>query len=109
MTDPSALVFWASTLLLTAGTLCLRGSFIWLLGRIKQSEAFVRGLRFIPVAVLPAIVVPSVFLHQGDVAWLQGYERGLAWCMALIVAFLTRSMLATIGAGMAALHLLLAL
>ena len=79
------------------------------MGRIKQSDSFVRALRFIPVAVLPAIVVPSVFLHQGSVQWPGGHERALAWCLALVVAFVTRSMLATIFAGMAALHLLLAL
>lgn len=106
MTPPSDLVFWASTLLLAAVTIALRGSFIWLHGRIRQSDALVRALRFIPVSVLPAIVLPGVVLHQGHAQWLHGNERFVAWLAAMAVAFSTRSMLATICAGMAVLHLL---
>lgn len=102
--------YWPVALGVGLGTLAIRASFILVMDKLSLPELVHRMLRFIPASVLPALVVPAVFLHGsgGDVSWA-GWERSAAWIIAVIIAWKTRNVLATIGAGMAALWVIRAL
>lgn len=87
-------------------TFGMRYSFIYLLGRFELPETLRRALRFVPPAVLSAIVFPELFVRSGqfDVSWTN--FRLLAGVVAVLVAWKTKNTLLTILAGMAALLIL---
>jgi branched-subunit amino acid transport protein len=89
--------------LLTFG---MRFSFIYLLGRYEVPETIRRALRFVPPAVLSAIVVPELFVRSGEIQVSLTNYRLLAGLLAVLVAWRTRNTLLTILAGMLALVLL---
>ena len=89
--------------LLTFGT---RLSFIFLLDRLTPPPWLYRGLRFVPVAVLTAIIIPELLLHSGSLDVSITNHRLLAGLLAALVAWRTRSALLTILIGMAALLVL---
>ena len=92
--------------LLTFGT---RLSFIFLLDRLTPPPWLYRGLRFVPVAVLTAIISPELLLHSGSFDFSLANYRLLAGLVAGIVAWKTRSAFLTILVGMAFLLALQAL
>jgi len=89
--------------LLTFG---MRFSFVYLLGRFEVPDTMRRALRFVPPAVLSAIVVPELLIRSGqmDVSWMN--FRLLAGVAAILVAWRTKNTLLTILGGMAVLLLL---
>ncbi len=98
-------IWWVMVLggLLTFGT---RLSFIVLLGRTSIPDWLVRALRFVPPAVLSAIIFPDLFLDQGVLAVSQANHRLLAGLAAVLAAIWRRNTYLTILVGMAALLLL---
>jgi branched-subunit amino acid transport protein len=90
-------------------TFALRLSFIALLGTIEIPPFLRRALRFVPVAVLTAVVIPLLFYENGTLEVSLGNERSLARLAAALIAWRTRSVLFTIGGGMAALWTLQAI
>jgi len=90
-------------------TFAIRLSFIALLGRVEVPPLLTRALRFVPAAVLSAIIVPELVVRDGAPDLRLGNPRLLAGLLAALVAWRTRSVLTTIAAGMAALWALLAL
>ncbi len=95
-----ALIFGAAAI-----TFLLRFSF---LGTLKADAipARVRAvLRFVPPAVLAAIVVPALAIRDGAIALAASNPRPAAALVALVVAWLTRSVIWTIVVGMVALWL----
>ncbi len=97
--------FWQNILLLALGTFCIRFSLISLSGRVKISERTKELFSYIPAAILPALVAPMVFFHQGSATWLLGKERALVLMLTIAVCAFTRSTLATILFGLVALYL----
>ena len=92
---------------MAVGTLLLRYSFIGLVGRVDRvPETALRVLRFVPSAVLAALVAPALFRPEGLIDFTLGNERMLAGLIAAGVAWWTRNMFYTIGAGMAVLWIL---
>ncbi|MFO7966821.1 MAG: AzlD domain-containing protein [Archaeoglobaceae archaeon] len=92
------------------GTFLLRLSFIFLMGKLSEVPPNVeRALRFVPPAVLTALVVPSIVYVDSSLAIEAGNEKLFAGALAAIVAWRTRNMLATIAIGMLALWTLQAL
>lgn len=89
--------------LLTYG---MRLSFIYLFGRFHVSETVRRALRFVPPAVLSAIIFPELLMQNNQLYVSPGNERMWAGLVAILVAWLTKDTLLTILAGMAALLLL---
>lgn len=84
------------------GTWLIRLSFIALLGRVEHVPPLMASiLRLIPAAVLAAIVAPALTHSTGT--FDLGTARFVAGVVAGLVAWRTRNVLATIGAGMAAL------
>ncbi len=87
-------------------TFCTRLSFILLLDRLRMPDWFQRALRFVPAAVLSAIIVPELASQNGTLNLSLSNAQIPAGIVAIIVAWRTRNILLTIGAGMAALLIL---
>lgn len=117
MTASDAVV-WTAILLGGLGTFAIRGSFLFLYGRLDLPALVERALRFVPAAVLAALVVPAVLQVGGTPVVETGLEpvaavralatsdRVLAGALAAVVAWRTEDILATIVVGMGALLLL---
>jgi branched-subunit amino acid transport protein len=84
-------------------TFATRLSFILLLHRIRVPEWFRRGLRFVPVAVLSAILLPELTRPDGTLFLSWRNPQLLAGAVAILVAWRTKNVILTIIAGMAAL------
>jgi len=86
-----------------------RASFIVLLGRRRMPILLLRALRFVPPAVLSAIVFPEVLMPSGALDVSVGNVRLLAGLVAILVAWRTRNAVLTILVGMVALWTLQAI
>lgn len=84
-------------------TFATRLSFILLLDRIKVPDWFRRGLRFVPVAVLSAIILPELTSPNNTLFLSWRNPELLAGIVAILVAWKTKNVLLTILAGMVAL------
>jgi branched-subunit amino acid transport protein len=84
-------------------TFAMRFSFIYLLGRAELPEALRRMLRFVPAAVLSALIAPELLLHAGSADVSPGNTRLIAGLLAVLVAWWTKNTLITILVGMALL------
>ena len=84
-------------------TFALRVSFIALSGRLEMPPLVKRALRFVPAAVLSAIVVPALVFREDTLDLTLNNEKLLAGALAALVAWATRSIIWTIVAGMVAL------
>lgn len=87
-------------------TYAVRLSFIVLGERGQVSPVFQRGLKYVPTAVLSAIILPELLQPGGTLDISLGNARLLAGLIAALVAWRTKSILWTIGVGMGALWLL---
>ena len=94
---------WLTMLAMGLITFALRVSFIALSDRFKLPPLVQRALRFVPVAVLPAIVVPAVVFQESGLELTLGNEKLLAGLVSGVVAWYTKSIIWTIAAGMIAL------
>ena len=72
-------------------------------------DRLLRALRYVPAAVLSAIIAPELLMPGGAFDLSLGNERLLAGLVAILVAWRTRNVLLTVIAGMGALWLLQAL
>ena len=92
-----------------AVTFALRLSFIALLGRIEIPLYLGRALRFVPAAVLTAVVIPLLFYADGSLEVSLGNERLLAGVVAALICWRTKSVPLTLIGGMATLWTLQAI
>lgn len=77
-----------------------------LLGRVEMPKPVFRALRFVPPAVLTAIIVPTmVFDSNGTLDLRLQNSTLIAGIISIGVAWRTRNVLLTIVIGMAALWL----
>lgn len=108
MSEPSSVEIWLVILLGSLGTYALRLSFIGLIGYVGETpERLEDGLRFVPPAVLAALVAPTFFYLDGTVTLSLANHELLAGAVAALVAWRTESLIATLVAGMGALYVLL--
>lgn len=84
-------------------TFAIRFSFIYLLGRGSLPVNVRRLLRFVPAAVLSAIISPELLLHSGGLDLTLQNTRLLAGVVAVVVAWRTKNVLLTILVGMGSL------
>ncbi|GAB4423496.1 MAG: hypothetical protein Kow002_13040 [Anaerolineales bacterium] len=84
-------------------TFGMRFSFIYLFGRYEVPETMRRALRFVPPAVLSAIVFPELLIQAGQLNFAWTNFRLLAGVIAILVAWKTKNTLLTILAGMVSL------
>lgn len=82
-----------------------RLSFIALFARRAMPPALARALKYVPAAMLTALILPMIVDWKGAAGDL-ATPRVAAALIAAAVAFVTRSTLQTLGAGMVALWLL---
>jgi branched-subunit amino acid transport protein len=94
---------WLVMLIAGLLTFATRLSFILLLDRIKVPDWFRRGLRFVPAAVLSAIILPELATHNAALDISLHNPQLYAGALAVLVAWRTRNVLLTILAGMAGL------
>lgn len=97
--------FLLNVLLLTLGTIFIRGFFISLSGKMKVSEKMRELFSFIPSAVLPAFIFPATFYHQGVIEAVGGKERFLVLVISGIIFYFKRSTLLIISVGLILLFL----
>jgi branched-subunit amino acid transport protein len=89
--------------LLTYGT---RLSSIVLLGHKKIPASLSRTLRFVPPAVLSALIFPALLLSSDNQTISLLNERLIAGLIAAIIAWRTKNVMLTIIVGMVVLLLL---
>jgi branched-subunit amino acid transport protein len=99
------MVFWFTILGMGVITFALRLSFIFLLGRFELPPLLQQALRFVPVTVLPAIVLPAIAYTDTGLDLSLGNARIPAAILAIAVAWRTRNVLLTIISGMVGLWL----
>ncbi|MCA9925026.1 MAG: AzlD domain-containing protein [Anaerolineales bacterium] len=90
-------------------TYLIRLTPILLLERVGLRDELRQALRFVPAAVLSAIVFPELLMPDGTLDISLGNERLLAGLLAGVVAWRTKNVLITIAVGMAALWILQAI
>lgn len=110
MTSFGTRSIWLIVAATAVGTLLVRWSFIGLAAHAaKVPPPLQRALRFVPAAVLAAITVPVLLRPDGPLDVTFDNHRLIAGCIAALIAWRTRHVLATIVAGMAVLWTLDAL
>ncbi|MEF8783582.1 MAG: AzlD domain-containing protein [Haloarculaceae archaeon] len=96
-------VIWALVVVIGVATFALRLSFIALFGHLEEiPEGLQRALRYVPPAVLAALVFPAVIAFQPGTGELAA-DRLIAGVLAGAVAWRTENVFATIGVGMGVL------
>ena len=105
----STLALWLAIVGAGAITFALRLSFIALLGQIEIPLVLARALRFVPAAVLTAVVIPLLLYVNGAVEVSFGNERLLAGLAAVLICWRTRSVPLTHVGGMVVLWTLQAI
>ena len=82
-------------------TFLLRYGLIGMSGRIKLSSSVIQMLRYVPPAVLTAIVTPAVLMPSGDRLMLSYTNARLIGAItAILVSYWTKNLLLTIVLGM---------
>jgi branched-subunit amino acid transport protein len=89
--------------LLTFG---IRLSFMVFMGQAQVSPMLRQALRFVPVAVLSALIAPALFLPKGSLDLSAGNSRLIAGILAILVAWRTKNALLTIISGIVCLLVL---
>lgn len=87
-------------------TYAIRLSFIALVPQERLPDLFRRSLRYVPPAVLAALITPELFRPAGPFDISLGNHRLLAGTLAAIIAWRSRNTWLTIATGMVALWLL---
>jgi branched-subunit amino acid transport protein len=95
--------FWLIVIASGLVTYAIRLSFLAGADRLHLSPIWRRALRFVPIAVLTALIVPDLLFREGIFSLSLDNHRLIASMIAIAVAWRTGNTLLTIGAGMAAL------
>ncbi|HEX8036925.1 MAG TPA: AzlD domain-containing protein [Ktedonobacterales bacterium] len=103
------MTLWLIILIIGICTFAIRLSFILLMERMILPPVALRILRFVPVAVLTAIITPALAFPApaGTLDLSPGNARLLAGIVAVGVAWRTRNVALTLVVGMGTLWLLL--
>lgn len=106
-TEYGPVAIWTAIVAIGVATFAIRLSFIFLFGRIDDVPPKLElALRFVPPAVLAALVVPSLVTVRPTVSATLLDERLIAGLVAGAVAWRTESVFATIGVGVGVLWVL---
>jgi len=100
------MTIWLTMIAAGLITYTYRLSFIQLFSRREAPEFVRRALRFVPPAVLTAIIFPELLMHDGSLNLSLHNFRLIAGVIAILVAWRTKNVVLTILVGMAALLLL---
>ena len=97
---------WITIACVSAVVFLLRASFILFADPHGFPPLFRRALAYVPAAVLAAIVAPGLLLVDGAPDLSLHNPRWIAGALAIVVTVRTRSVIAAMASGMAALWLL---
>ncbi|GAC1690972.1 MAG: AzlD domain-containing protein [Ktedonobacteraceae bacterium] len=100
------MTLWLTLISIGLLTYAIRLSFILFFSKMDIPSLLQRALRFVPVAVLSAIIFPALFLPRGVLALSLSNARLLAGIIAVVVAWRTKNVFVTLVVGMGALYLL---
>ncbi|MBN1427738.1 MAG: AzlD domain-containing protein [Anaerolineae bacterium] len=89
---------------MVAATFLVRYPVLALLGKVSMPEPVLRALRYVPPAVLTAIIVPEVLMPGGQIK-IANNAYLIAAIVAMLISWRTKSLLLTIILGMATLWL----
>jgi len=89
-------------------TYLTRLSFIVLIPADRVPRVLRRGLKYIPPAVLSAILLPELVIRNGTLDLALSNDRLMAGIIAALVAWRLKNTWLTIATGMVALWLLMA-
>lgn len=96
-------VIWGMVVAIGVATFAIRGSFIALFGRLDEvPPRLERALRYVPPAVLAALVAPSLVTVDPATGGL-AVDKLVAGGLAAAVAWRTENVFATMTVGMGAL------
>lgn len=98
--------FWILVLTVGVITFLERASFIIFLSQWQMPRWMTRALRFVPATVFPALVAPMFVMTDGELNLSLLNPRIIAGLVAIIVSWRSKSLLATIVAGMGTIWLL---
>jgi len=97
---------WLTILAAGVLTYLTRLSFIFLLDRWQLPANLQRALRFVPPAVLSAIIFPELLIQNSQPVLTLANPRLLAGIVTTLVAWRSRSILFSIAAGLISFYLL---
>lgn len=82
-------------------TFLVRYPVLWLVGRYRLPESWLQALRFVPPAVLSALIVPALLFPAGPTTGNPVANPYLvAGIVAAVVAWTRRNLLLTLAVGM---------
>ena len=87
-------------------TYAIRLSLIGVFGDLQPPPLVTRALRYVPPAVLSAIILPALVRPDGPIDLSLTNARLLAGVLAALIAWRTKNVLVTIGVGMVTLWVL---
>ena len=87
-------------------TFAIRFSLIGLADRLTLSERVKRGLKFVPIAVLSAIIFPDIFVRDNQIVTALNNPYLLSGLAAVLTAALTKNVIATMAVGLAIIWIL---
>ena len=95
--------WWLTIIGMGVITFLIRLSFILLSDRLSVPDVVQRGLRYVPVAVLAAIIAPAMFQPDGVIDFSINNVYLFAGLLAIMVAWRTQNVIWTVVMGMIAL------
>ncbi|KAB1187555.1 MULTISPECIES: AzlD domain-containing protein [Haloferax] len=106
-TNYDPVTVWGVIVVAGVLTFSIRGSFIYLFGRIDELPPQVQSaLEYVPAAVFAALVLPAIIVPDGSISLSLGNERLVAGIFAAIAAWYTERVVVTIAVGMLTLWIL---
>ena len=94
---------WIVILIAGLLTVAIRASLIFLFGKIEMPAWLQRCLKYVPPAVLSALILPEIFVREGVLNLSPLNPRLISALLAGLVAWRTKNVVLTLLAGMAGL------
>lgn len=105
----SAPWLWAHLIAIAIATFVLRASFIGLIEHLTIPDEIKEHMKLIPPAVLAALAAPPLLYQDGNFHLSLGNPFLVAGIVAIVVAWRTENLLATIVAGFVAYFVIAAI
>ena len=93
---------WALIIYCGLITFFTRFSMIALLKKEMFNDRIREVLSYVPSAIFPAIIFPAIFLDESGLLQLENNPKILASIIAVLIGMLSKNIIATIVAGLAA-------
>lgn len=98
----SSTAIWTVIVLVGIGTFLIRFSFLALIGNRRLPDAYLRLLRYTPVAVIPGLMAPQIFLPMAG-STSPDPAKLVAAALTVAVGMWTKNVIAAMLTGVVAL------